>query len=42
MVTPGQFTANETLMIKRVAILEDVPFKEILETIISTLQQVMP
>ncbi len=36
------FTANETLMVKRVAILGDAPFGEILSAIINTLQQVMP
>jgi mRNA interferase MazF len=36
------FTANETLMTKRVAILEDAPFSAILSTIISALKQVMP
>jgi mRNA interferase MazF len=36
------FTANETLMAKRVAILEDAPFGAILSTIISALQEVMP
>ena len=36
------FTANETLMIKRVAILEGDTFREILSTIINTLQRVMP
>jgi len=36
------FTANESLIVKRVAILEDAPFREILSTIISALQKVMP
>lgn len=36
------FTANEALMVKRVAMLNDVAFKEILASIISKLQQVMP
>lgn len=36
------FTANEALMVKRVAMLNDVAFNEILASIISKLQQVMP
>lgn len=36
------FTAHETLMAKRVAILEDAPFVAILSAIISALQEVMP
>lgn len=36
------FTANETLMVKRVAFLGDEPFSQILSTIIRALQQVMP
>jgi mRNA interferase MazF len=36
------FTASETLMAKRVAILEDAPFGAILSAIISALQKVMP
>jgi mRNA interferase MazF len=36
------FTANDTLMTKRVAILTDETFKEILLTTINTLQAVMP
>lgn len=36
------FTANETLMVKRVALLEDAPFGAILSAIISALQKVMP
>jgi len=36
------FTANETLMAKRVAILEDAPFAAILSAIISALRKVMP
>jgi len=36
------FTANETLMAKRVAILEDAPFGAVLSTILGALKQVMP
>ncbi|MFH1909006.1 MAG: type II toxin-antitoxin system PemK/MazF family toxin [Chloroflexota bacterium] len=36
------FTANEILMIKRVAILNDETFKEILLTMINALQKVIP
>jgi len=36
------FTANEMLMVKRVAILKDEAFREILLTTIHALQRVMP
>lgn len=36
------FTANETLMIKRVAVLDEATFGEILSIVISRLEGVMP
>jgi mRNA interferase MazF len=36
------FTANEMLMVKRVAMLDSATFREILSTIITALQHVMP
>lgn len=36
------FTANQTLMVKRVAILAEEPFSQILSAIVHALQQVMP
>lgn len=36
------FTANESLMVKRVVILEGMPFRNILLTIIGELQKVVP
>lgn len=36
------FTANQALIVKRVAILADEPYSQILSTIIHALQRVMP
>ncbi len=36
------FTANETLMVKRIAILNDATFREILSIVVDRLQEVMP